>query len=488
MWTLLAVALSASAYYVSIGLAGFWPAAWIAPIPVLLVAFRSSWRKAALAAFAAYFFGGLSLFVFLTIMPVGLKVATLATIALVFAGVVLIARFAVRRLPGWAAAFAFPAAWTSYEFLLSLVSPHGTALSLAYSQTDVLPLLQIASVTGLWGVTFIVTLVPSAIAVAWSRRRVAALAPAVVIACVVLGYGIIRLQTRPQQPRVRVGLTATDTGVGAAFETDNPVLALSVAHAYANRIAHLAAEGAQVVVLPEKFVGVTPSDVDAIEQVFSDAARAAHVTVIAGFNRFTLRPRRNVAMVFAPDGRLILEYEKHHMLPGPETGYEIGSAPGLFPPAMGPSRSQPDRSQPSRSQPSRDRQGAVQWGVAICKDMDFPAWSRAYGQRGVRILAVPAWDFVVDARLHSRMAVVRGVEDGFTMARTAQQGFLTFSDAYGRILAETSSSGVSEAFLVADLAPGPGATFYTRFGAWFGWLCVIAVAGLVGFGLRMKAA
>ena len=114
MWTLLAVALSASAYYVSIGLAGFWPAAWIAPIPVLLVAFRSSWRKAAPAAFAAYFFGGLSLFVFLTIMPVGLRVATLATIALVFAGVVLIARFAVRRLPGWAAAFAFPAAWTSY--------------------------------------------------------------------------------------------------------------------------------------------------------------------------------------------------------------------------------------------------------------------------------------------------------------------------------------------------------------------------------------
>jgi hypothetical protein len=52
MWTLLAVALSACAYYVSIGLGEFWPAAWIAPIPVLLVAFRSSWRTAALAAFA----------------------------------------------------------------------------------------------------------------------------------------------------------------------------------------------------------------------------------------------------------------------------------------------------------------------------------------------------------------------------------------------------------------------------------------------------
>ena len=66
------------------------------------------------------------------------------------------------RLPGWASAFAFPAAWTSYEFLSSLVSPHGTSLSLVYSQTDVLPLIQIASVTGLWGVTFVVTLPPPA--------------------------------------------------------------------------------------------------------------------------------------------------------------------------------------------------------------------------------------------------------------------------------------------------------------------------------------
>ena len=81
-------------------------------------------------------------------------------IALIFAAAVLVARFAVRRLPGWASAFAFPAAWTSYKFLSSLVSPHSTSLSLVYSQTDVLPLIQIASVTGLWGVTFVVTLAP----------------------------------------------------------------------------------------------------------------------------------------------------------------------------------------------------------------------------------------------------------------------------------------------------------------------------------------
>jgi len=457
MWTLLAVAVSAFAYYVSTGLGGFRPAVWIAPAPVLVVAFRSPRRWAALAAFAAYFLGSLNLFTyFARITPVVLVVVFLAIPALVFAGVVLWARFAALRLPPWAAALAFAVAWTSYEFLLSLVSPHGTALSLAYTQTGFLPVLQIASVTGLWGITFLVTLVPSAIAVAWSRRSLSALAPAVLTACVVLTYGALRLQTPPQPAVVRVGLAATDQGIGAAFRTEDPAVALAVAHAYANRVARLAAQGAQVIVLPEKFVGVTPADSDAIERVFSEAARAAHVTLIAGFNRFSLKPPRNTAAVFGPGGLLLLEYDKHHMLPGPETGYQIGTAPGLFP-APG-----------------------AQWGVAICKDMDFPAWSRGYSRRGVRILAVPAWDFVVDARLHSRMAVVRGVEEGFAIARTAQNGNLTFSDAYGRILAEAPSYTVPDALLVRNIAAGPGPTIYTRFGNWFGKLSVVVLACLVG--------
>lgn len=94
MWALLAVALSASTYYASIGLGEFRPAAWIAPIPVLLAAFRD--RRARPAR---------------------------------------------------------------------------------------------------------------------SRRAVSALAPAQAIACVVLGYGVVRLQTPPQQPDVRVGLAATGQGI-----------------------------------------------------------------------------------------------------------------------------------------------------------------------------------------------------------------------------------------------------------------------------------
>jgi len=174
-----------------------------------------------------------------------------------------------------------------------------------------------------------------------------------------------------------------------------------------------------------------------------------HAIVIAGFNRIEIDPPRNVADVFAPDGHVLLEYDKRHMLPGPETGYWVGKTPGLF---NGP---------------------GAQWGVAICKDMDFQAWPREYGKRGVRFLAVPAWDFNRDAKYHLRPAIVRAVENGFTMARVAQEGLLTFSDAYGRILYEERSSEIPAAMMLRDIHPGPGRTFYTRTGDWFGRVSVV---------------
>jgi hypothetical protein len=135
--------------------------------------------------------------------------------------------------------------------------------------------------------------------------------------------------------------------------------------------------------------GVTSDSADAVVKVLSDAARAAHATVIAGLSRNGVQPRRNMALVISQDGTLVLQYEKRYLVPMIETTFASGNALGLF---AGPE---------------------AQWGVAICKDLDFPAWSRAYGRHGVRFLAVPAWDFVRDARMHSRMAVMRGVENGF---------------------------------------------------------------------------
>ena len=83
------------------------------------------------------------------------------------AAIVLLARFVALRLHHWASLFAFPALWTGYEYLVYLARGGDAGFSLAYTQLDILPLVQIAAFTGPWGVVFLVMMAPAGLAAAW---------------------------------------------------------------------------------------------------------------------------------------------------------------------------------------------------------------------------------------------------------------------------------------------------------------------------------
>jgi apolipoprotein N-acyltransferase len=192
-------------------------------------------------------------------------------------------------------------------------------------------------------------------------------------------------------------------------------------------------------------------------------ARERGVTIVAGFNLVGGQELRNIADVFGPDGTVVLEYDKVHPVPGLENGYHEGGAIGLI--------------------AGTD----VPTGVAICKDLDFVRLGRAHARAGVGLLLVPAWDFIKDGWLHSRMAVMRGVEGGYALARSATNGLLTVSDARGRILAELASSAAPEVLLTADVPVGRGGTFYSRAGDWFAWLCIAAALACAAFCRTFRA-
>jgi apolipoprotein N-acyltransferase len=106
--------------------------------------------------------------------------------------------------------------------------------------------------------------------------------------------------------------------------------------------------------------------------------------------------------------------------------------------------------------------------------MDFPKLSREYAAGGVDMLLVPAWDFNLDRWLHSRMAMLRAVENGFALARSARNGLLTLSDNRGRILEETATAPGRFVSVTGQVNVAREETFYTRTGDWFAWLCVSA--------------
>ena len=121
----------------------------------------------------------------------------------------------------------------------------------------------------------------------------------------------------------------------------------------------------------------------------------------------------------------------------------------------------------------------MQAGVAICKDLDYPDYINKYGKSRINFIVVPAWDFVINDWLHSRMTILRGVENGFSMIRTARQGRLTISDCYGRVTYETNGSNGQQSYLSGKVSVEHKNTLYSRFGNWFGIVDLIAAMCLI---------
>lgn len=456
---LIAVSATAVLVFFGTGLHPLWPLLWFAPLPVLLLAESASWWATGLCAFLGWGIGGLNLqhyFGAVLQMPAGPQLAIYAAPAVVFAASVLLFRGLLRRGAWWSALLAFPALYTSLEYLSNLASPHGTAGSLSYSQLNFLPLLQLASVTGPWGMTFFLLLFASGIAVSLHlvksspKRAVRMVGTSCGVIAFVLIFGAVRLMLREPSQTVKVGLIASDEP-GNRDVAHEGTDAERLLREYATRARALAAKGAQVIVLPEKLGVIVDSDKGGADAILQSVADQTRSLLVVGVVEVSAPVSYNQARVYIP-GEPLQKYNKHHMLPPFESRFKRGTTLSLL------------------------REPSGIWGVAICKDMDFTALSRDYGKSGAGVMLVPAWDFVADRWAHGHMAVMRGVEDGFSIARAARQGYLTVSDNRGRILAETQSDSSPFASLLADVPSVHDKTLYLLMGDWFAWLAMLILA------------
>lgn len=450
MQPLAAALLSGVLLYLSQGLNDVWflagfalvPLLWLAyasvPVWQLIVASMSAWLAGQIYAFQCY--GSVSPLLILSGL---LPLTILFPLALIFA------RLAQRRALGLATLVAFPACWTALEYLYGLAAPNGSYGSLAYSQMSAPLLIQSASVLGMYSVTFLICLFANAVAMALhtSLRSHRLTALGLCICALDVAFGLVRL-SRPQLPAVTVSAFVDGGAMRTAYRSDTLDSAVGLSAAYASAIRQAQAHGAQFAVTAEGGIVTRQEWRAATLAPLVSVAQQTGVQIVAGV--YQRVPPADLAFALRGDDAPRM-YAKRHLVPFVETEFTPGHSSGW----LGDGRA-----------------------MEICKDMDFPRTILGDAKYGIRLMGVPAGDFGKDAWLHARMAIMRGVENGFAIVRAADEGLLTASDAEGRLIAQKSAAPSGMTVLTATLPLGPGPTIYTRIGDAFAWCVIILFLGI----------
>lgn len=421
-------------------------AAWLAPIPLLVYCYQRGWLASLYCSLLVGLAPGLNQLVgyWATGLPISNSVYSMIAASVQFAIVVLISRWLYRCNRSWLAVLAFPVCMSLWEWILSLTSA-GTFGTLAYSQLDFLPAAQIASLTGFYGITFVITLFASSIALMLdyyrnnNKQYLYGACVGLLLIGAALTYGYYRLDTNKPVQSVKVGLASIVRWPKLIY---NPKQADRLSGEYGPLIARLAQHGAKIIILPEETVTVIRKNVTRIRHRYARYALSNHVYLIVGINQLPGNKRYNTAWLFAPSGQVIGRYHKRHFVPGVEDGITAGKQLVTF--------------------PFKTSSYDSLFAVAICRDMDYSNPALDYGKAGVGLLFVPAWDFTIDARVHAMGAFMRAIENGYSVARSSRNGLLSVTTANGRLLASIKTNSTVGNTLLVDAPVYRGGSFYAR--------------------------
>ena len=295
---------------------------------MLWAASRLSARQTFSAAGAAYALGFLNEWSYLrTVLSTWFVIWFFLLSACLFAAGVSLFRMGVVRGKLWRAALVFPAFWASVEFVIAALSVHGTFFNISYSQMNFLPVLQIASVTGIWGISFTIFLFASAVATLLVPAPRSAKLP-LLIGCGVFivgvfAFGLWRLASTPNSPTIKVALIASDAPENLNMKT--PADAQQIFQRYADHIRLFAGQGIQLFVLPEKSVlfRTHPRRISTISSAGSQ--RKPGHTLRSASARIRPPVSWNQERLYSPQGEPAASYNKHHLLPPGENRFIPGT-------------------------------------------------------------------------------------------------------------------------------------------------------------------
>ncbi len=371
----------------------------------------------------------------------------------------------------------FASIMVSIEYIIYLVYPILGGLSDAYTQYQNLYLLQIVTVTGIYGITFLISWTAAVVIWIWNNKsKKEYIKKYIIIYCSVIGlvfaYGIVMFHFVGNSDK-SVRIAGVTVPISHLLNDDKDIYSTFYTNTFTdenitntrNKLSSVADElflkteleaqaGAKIVFWSELNGAVLKQDEDMLLQRASDMAKQEEIYLIVSLLVKTpyVDLKENKTAAFNPQGELISEYFKY----GRSIGELCQKGDGML--------------------KSFDTEyGRI--APFICSDMAFLSKIQQAGKDSVDILIVPASDWKEMTLLAAKTAIVRGVENGSNIIRHTNKGMSIVSDFKGSVLAQTDYFQSDTKTLSAQVITKGRFTFYSYIGNLFVYLCNFYLIG-----------
>jgi apolipoprotein N-acyltransferase len=491
--------------------------AWVALVPLFLVIQNSGLRGAFLSSLVVgiIFYSGL-LWWALSLdaaNPFNFSLVVLAN-GCYFGLFGLFVYYFKKRIPRWNT-LTFPTTWVLLEYIQSnlafLAHPWGI---LGYSQYSVLPVVQIAALTGVYGVSFLIVMVNTVLAeivrpllsssnkskvfreMPWRTQKtyLGVLVGALILLSGSLLYGVLSLREKGPSPSLKVALVQGN--VDSDRHPDYRDYARETLKKYHGLTLSVADSRPDLIVWPSSSVhGRIPYDRVLVRRLSKLSQKTGTFLLVGsiGYDKFKVSQRKtkrvaNSAFLFTPRGKIAGRYDKNLLLPFDEylplrgyvkwpswivdsdrTDYLPGKELTVF------------------------SMNETRFGVLICWENLFPGLFRKMAAQDVDFMvSITYEDFTDDVTTanHQSLAMnaFRAIENGVTIVRAAGTGVSAIIEPTGRIthrVQDHNGNDVNvEGYLVRQIPLSSERTFYNRYGDGFVYVLLILFAGFVLLAIR----
>ena len=392
-----------------------------------------------------------------------------------------------------------PAAWVLTEYLRTHFLTGFPWALLGYSQSFNLPVIQIADITGPYGVSFLIVLVNLGIYIALKKTpgRFYTLFFIFLVLAMVSGYGYNRLR-RPY-PTQRLKIALVQGNIPQALKWDEKYRRF-IMDKYAYLTKEASNDAPRLIIWPETSVPGYLEEEGDLKRWIKGLARSANAYMVVGALREDGQDVFNSARLISNEGELLESYDKIHLVPFGEfipLTKVISRIRAFIDKPIGDFARGKDftvfkfqlHDAIASSSGIQKTTEFYKFSTLICFEDIFPDLSRRFVKSGARFLVNitnDAWFGNAAAPYqHAQGSIFRAVENRVPVVRAANTGVSCIIDHRGKVLEYVNSGGNKtfvDGYAVRSIHPVFAETFYTRFGDVFSWVSI----AIVGLGLFLR--